>query len=122
MKVPQIAPLAGMTPLGLSTKPKTESITTRAKALAEKTAVAPEDSPMRDGQPLEWYDRVHELDEEDDERFLEFLRYLGVLKIGCSADDAARTVIVSWEDPAGRRVDVSDFPAFVSRFPLAEAP
>ncbi len=64
---------------------------------------------------VEPYNRSHELDEELDEAFLEFLRARGVTIIGCSANNAARTTIVKWVDPAGRakRIDVSDFPAWV---------
>jgi hypothetical protein len=70
------------------------------------------------------YTRSHELDEELDGSFLEFLRSRGVTIIGCSANRPARTTIVKWVDPAGsrRRIDVSDFPGFDAAHRLITAP
>lgn len=59
--------------------------------------------------------RSHELDEELDEAFLDFLNtYQLVGRIDQRANDSARTVTFTWREPEGTRVDVSDFPAFLA--------
>lgn len=60
--------------------------------------------------------RTHELDEELDETFLEFLHTNGVTgTIRQTANDARRTVTFYWiEQDDAESIDVSDFPTFLS--------